>query len=420
MVVTRPSSAVCNAIEDSVGRVLASGAFEAWAGGETLRSGDLILINNSFLFRAGRSTIKNEKHLAVAVAGTGEPCLPPTVVRASRFNAQFKRVPGQRANEVVFKDLDSAVDAECARLGVIVFSLVGRIGSDEPAEVPLGAPGWQTLAYAPDEKAAAVASDGTITLNRLNDIDAAWSAVKSALEANGHESGSLAEHFEPAFHNLQEASELPVDLVDIAADAPSILSKISERIDSQVTAYGDALTGHRHNPDDQETYNELLRVAYNFADGARALIGLVVEICDLKPLLFWLTVAEQVELEERFAKLPFALVGKAKPSLDRYRSVIANARNQAFHDLFAFDRSFRVRLTGDALRSAELHLFREYGKQKEPALDFEDRKLVEVLQGFSRVPVRSVPLGFWDANLSVMESVARLTRRLREALIMLM
>ena len=81
-------------------------------------------------------------------------------------------------------------------------------------------------------------------------------------------------------------------------------------------------------------------ISYNFADGARALIGLVVGICDLKPLIFWLTIASQFELAERFGELPFALVGKAKPSLDRNRNVISGARNRAFHDLFSFGRPF--------------------------------------------------------------------------------
>ena len=118
--------------------------------------------------------------------------------------------------------------------------------------------------------------------------------------------------------------------------------------------------GQRGQPDDAQVLNELLRISYNFADGARALIGLVVGICDLKPLIFWLTIASQFELAERFGELPFALVGKAKPSLDRYGNVISGARNRAFHDLFSFGRPFHVRLTGDAFRAAELRLFQDY------------------------------------------------------------
>ena len=166
-----------------------------------------------------------------------------------------------------------------------------------------------------------------------------------------------------------------------------------------------------------EVYNELLRAAYNFADGARAFLGLTVGICDLKTLLFWLTVSEQIELARRFAHLPFSLVGKAKPALERYRSAIANARNQAFHDVFAFDHPFRVRLRGDGLGTAELRLFREYRRKGDPVLAFEDRELVELLASLTRTAERPVPLGFWDGNEAVMAAVVDVVRGLRRALV---
>ena len=46
-----------------------------------------------------------------------------------------------------------------------------------------------------------------------------------------------------------------------------------------------------------------------------AYLRLMVGVCDLKPVIFWLTVFEQVELAQRFEKLPFSLVGNGKPSL---------------------------------------------------------------------------------------------------------
>jgi hypothetical protein len=148
------------------------------------------------------------------------------------------------------------------------------------------------------------------------------------------------------------------------------------------------------------------------------LITLVVGLSDLKPLLFWLTIAAQSDLTDKFAELPFALVGKAKPSLDRYRTLIAGARNQAFHDVFAFGRPFNVRLGPDAIRDPELHLFREYSRKHGPALDFEDRQVVELLEGLTRVAERPMPMGFWDKNSSVMEGVAEVARALLAGLLL--
>jgi hypothetical protein len=109
--------------------------------------------------------------------------------------------------------------------------------------------------------------------------------------------------FEAAFHSLREAATRPVDPADVSDGAPSILGNVLHRMQSQTDAFADALAEHRKRPDDTDVYNELLRIAYNFADGARSFLGLMVGICDLKPLVFWLTVFEQVDLAHRFAKL---------------------------------------------------------------------------------------------------------------------
>ena len=122
-------------------------------------------------------------------------------------------------------------------------------------------------------------------------------------------------------------------------------------------------------------------------------------------------------MAERFTELPFALVGKTKPSLEKYRSLVAGARNRAFHDLFAFGRPFRVPLKSNAFQAAALHLFREY-KRAGPALDFKDRQLVELLQGFTRAAERPVPLGFWEQDLAVMKAVEQVAAALRNALVL--
>lgn len=111
-------------------------------------------------------------------------------------------------------------------------------------------------------------------------------------------------------------------------------------------------------------------------------------------------------------------MGSAKPSLDRYRSVIAGARNRTFHNIFSFERPFGVRLSGDAFQRPELTLFRAHNNRS-PALDYADRDLVTLLEGFTRAAESPVPQGFWEANLDVMLSVAAVARSVRDALILL-
>jgi hypothetical protein len=410
----------CKAVVDECELLLASDAFDAWKGAETLQVGDLIACNNSFWNRGNQSTTKSAFYLGIEVSDGPNFTLPPVVVTAnSRINSQFKRLAARERPKYEIADLETALSEQLPGLGSIVFSLAGRIGEPEAAQVPLAkVPGLDLLMYVPGQSCPAVVSGSIVMLGTLTDLDASWAAVQDAVaRIDGIDSGALGEAFEGAFHALQEASTRPVDPADVTEDAPSILSNVLERMEEQVKAFSTTLEQHQRSPDNNDVYNELLRVAYNFADGAGAFLRLMVGVCDLKPMLFWLTVFEQVELAHRFEKLPFSLVGKGKPSLERYRSVIADARNQAFHDLFAFDHPFRVELPGDALRSPELRLFREYAKRGDSALNFEDRGLVDLFASLTRTPERPVPVGFWQGNAEVMSAVVDTVRALRRALI---
>jgi hypothetical protein len=416
-----PSSEQLNAVYrgvcQEVAGILGSQTFEDWKKDEPLHVGDLIIFNNSFLYREGLTgTTKSKKYLCVTLDSDGEPAVLQV---EGRINSTFKRIPGRQVGKHRMTDLRTAITDEMGRLGTIVFSLVGRIGDDQPASVALpSGTGFAALHYQPDQRTVAEISDTSVLVNRLDDIDVVWQAIARLLaELDVGNSAELAECFEKSFSDLRETAGRPIDLEDIRLDAPSILSEVVAGVTEQVSAYTSALTAHREDPDDTEALNEVMRIAYNFADGAKALIALVTGLSDLKPLLSWLTISAQCELAERFGDLPFSLVGKAKPSLEKYRSLVAGARNRAFHDLFAFGRPFRVPLKSDAFQAAALHLFREY-KRGGPALEFKDRELVELLQGFTRAAERPVPLGFWEKDLAVMEAVQHVASAFHRALVL--
>ena len=403
--------AICKAVSS----ILGSPIFEAWAKREEPQVGDLMIFNNSFLYRESLTgTTKSKKYLCVTL----DPSAEPAVLHVDgRINSTFKRIPSRQIEKYRQSELRSSIAEEMAGLGTIVFSLVGRIGEDQPASMDLPtASGFDLLQYEPGQTETAELRDTTILINRLDDIDVVWQAIARKCAEAGTSGEELAEAFEKAFGDLREAAG-PINVEDIAADAPSILSEVVSGIHEQVTAYEIALSRHLANPDDLEALNEVMRIAYNFADGAKDLIALVTGITDIKPLLSWLTIHAQVELAERFGELPFALVGKTKPSLEKYRSLVAGARNRAFHDLFAFGRPFRVPLRSDAFQAAALHLFREY-RRGGPTLEFKDRQLVELLQGFTRAAERPVPLGFWEQDLAVMKAVEQVAAALHHALVL--
>jgi hypothetical protein len=258
-----------------------------------------------------------------------------------------------------------------------------------------------------------------LSLGRLDGLDELWiDFLRVAAEQEVDVGAEAAEHFEVAFTSLQEEAARPVDIEAVTENGPSILSEVLARIDDQVAAFTSSLESYQQHPDNTDALSEILRISYNFADGAKSLITLVVGLSDLKPILFWLTIVEQFQLADRFGELPFSLVGKAKPSIDRYRSVIAAARNRAFHDIFAFDQPFQIRLTSEAFRAPELRLFREHSRRREPALEYEDRELVDLLEEFTRSQERPVPVGFWEKNLEVMKAVGEVGRGMRRALVL--
>jgi hypothetical protein len=420
MSATDNTQVVCNKINDEVVRLLNTDSFREWADNTTLRAGDLVVFNNSFLIREGLNRAsKNAKYLCAIAGQTGKPQLPVLVARPGGVNSQFKRISASNVASTQTEELYSGVQYELSHLGMMVRALIGRIGEDEPASIVLeGLKDWYTLKYEPKQSSVVEISNGTISINRVDDLDVVWNALSSGLSAGEYkDTDKLPETFERKFTELREMACRPVDVNDTGSEVPSILGEVTKHLDIQIKGYGRALKNHLANANDGESFNELLRIAYNFADGTQELMNLAIGLCDMKPVIFWLTICDQLLLAEQFGKLPFAIIGKGKPSLSQYRSIIAGARNRAFHDTFSFGQPFRARLTGEAFKAAELRLFRNY-TSKAPVLDYEDRGLVALLEGFTRPAEKPVPMGFWETNLKVMMAVAEVARSLHRGLLL--
>jgi hypothetical protein len=167
---------------------------------------------------------------------------------------------------------------------------------------------------------------------------------------------------------------------------------------------------------DPGEFNDVLRIAYNFATDAVLVIQLLVSICDLKPIVRWCTVDEWFRLAESFRNLPWSKM-KDKHSLDAYQQTVSNARNKAFHRLLPVENTLRVELEGTKLGRVTLRLFPEYAaRNSEQTMDYEDRALVELLTDFTRVSERGVSPQFWGRNIVVMEATIELLSRTSLAL----
>jgi hypothetical protein len=412
----------CTAINHQIFNLLRSPAFLAWdkrpelQPGKDGHPGDLIVFNNSYLFRDSKIA-KSRKYLCVTVDRDGEPAVLEPL--KTRFNADLTRIPSEAVSQQQMTPIAEAVEKELASLGSILFSLAGRIGEDEPASVDVktGSQKLSTMRFVPDQAELAVVTEDEMALSRLDNVDAAWQAVSAALKEQGiAQPTGFVDTFKRAFANLRETAGRIVDITDVTGGAKSILSEIIEGLERQIDAYNEALAKHLADPADTEVHNEVMRIAYNYSEGASELISLVMGVSDIKPIILWLTVSAQANLAYQFRQLPLA--GKEKPSIADYRSEVASARNSAFHDLFAFGRPFRVPLRSDAFSSAELRLFRAHGRT-EPALDYADRALVGMLERFTRTDATQAPVGFWEQNVAVMTATRDVAVALRDGLLAL-
>jgi hypothetical protein len=187
----------------------------------------------------------------------------------------------------------------------------------------------------------------------------------------------------------------------------SITEQIITVLEEQLHDYDQALSRLASSPDDANARNEILRLAYNFANDAMGYLRFIVSVCDLKPLVLWGTLFHHYNLSEVFKLLPWTR-SRNKASLKNYVDTISDARNSAFHNIFPFRKSLKVPLTGASLADAELLIFSEHAKKSENTLSFRDKALVEVLTEFTRARERHATDRFWKQNLDVMKETVEL------------
>jgi hypothetical protein len=403
-------------------------AFKSWLASERdAEDGDLLVFNNSFLYRDLVKTRKAPHYLAQKYRNRDQRRGSSVfVVPVESFNADFKRWPKQAKNFPGETVLREALSDQLVRMGDLVFMLLGILHEIQCA-VPLRHSLISQLCFDPSLSSVVEVRIGppvSAVTGTLDDPERVWAGLTEAAQrvgAVGPEEtlpDNLEAPFADAFERLQSEAHLVATLPrgeHNAEPAETLLGRMLAAVKTQVSAYETALA-RINDPEQAEARNEVLRIAYNFASEADKLLGLVVSICDLKPILLWCTIYEHFALAQAFRDLPWSRSNK-KPSLARYREIIAEARNRIFHSLVPFGRAIEVDLEGTSLRAHRLLLFPEFGRRTnvEP-LEYEDRELIEVLRLFTHTREIVVPLRFWERNLRVMRGVERLLETTLEGL----
>jgi len=408
---------------ESVRSLVGHAAFQGWLADESgADEGDLLVFNNSFLYRDLVRTRKSPTYLAWRY---GRPSSRPTrrsvvVATVDSFNVDFKRWSKKAENPPETTTLPEALSTQLRGAGRLIFVLLGGL-REVPCAVPLRHGLFAELRFEPDLSDVVEVRPGppaTIVTGTLQDPEAVWAGLADAARRTGILAAeedlpeNLEAPFADAFGRLQAEAHLLTSLPrreDTLDLSGTLLGRMVEGVRTHADDYEMALQALQSSgASGTESLNELLRIAYNFASEVDKLLGLVVSICDLKPVLLWCSIYEHFSLAQAFRELPWTR-SKKKPSLARYREIIAEARNRVFHSLVPFGRAIEVDLEGVTLRAHRLRLFPAFGRRTmiEP-LDYEDRELVEVLTHFTHVPEVVVPLRFWERNLDVMRGVQRL------------
>ncbi|MBC7098105.1 hypothetical protein H5T52_03165 [Candidatus Bipolaricaulota bacterium] len=414
----------------SVKSLISTGKFTRWFKDQKPKDGDLVVINNSFIYRkpsnqkSSIKTIKNEQYLSFKVKGGR--LSPETVLIATpnAFNSDFKLFRAESSNLPPSKSLSEALQREIEHLGHLVFVLIGKL-VDIPASVPVNHKHVKELRFDPsiqNEPVVKEEEDGKVIIivKNLNDPKGVWDGVMPTLQQKvGNNVSNLESVFTSAFERLQDEARLKLYLPEPTArkTKATFIARLRQSVAEQRRLYETALKKCAEGGSTGDTYlREVMRIAYNFADDALKILRLLVSIADLKAVLLWCTVKQHFDVAEALRSLS-GTKSSGKALLEWYQKTIKDARNRAFHNLLAFDRTIEADLTNVQVNARRLILLPAHGHRGRTAtFDYEDREMVEVLKELTRAPEVAVPLDFWKKNCIVMKSFEKLLKNTEDAL----
>ncbi len=410
-----PRNEIVDQIRAAVAAVTTQREFLKWLKEDKVGDG-LVLLNNSFIFRQKLQTVKNDLYLGIPVrAGSDLGVSNVVVVRGIVFNSDFKFVELKGMKKLEVQEINPAIDQQLKQLGSIVMVLIGEVLDNVVTRAPIDHSLFSELELNPAAAAALAIKDRTIRVRSISDEEEIWAQLE---EAHGTQLPTdLTQPFANALDHIRKNHYAVLRLPGESAPSRPLLDSFVGALRQNLARYKHAWNKCKGQADtDAGEFNDLLRIAYNFASDAVLVIRLLVSICDLKPIVRWCTVDEWFRLAESFRDLPWSKM-KEKHSLDAYQLTISNARNKAFHRLLPVDNTLRVELEGTNLGRITLRLFPEYAaRNSEEPLDYEDRALVQLLTNFTRVSERSVSPQFWRRNIAVMEATIELLSRTSSAL----
>jgi len=379
-----------------------------------LQNLDLIIVNNSFIYREFLTTNKSKKYLGFLGEKPNEYNL--VISTGVEINKDYTKISRKSSSFPLITSLNKAINEEIASLGSIVIILIGNIQYSDPISEKINLPEIDEV--------------------QLNfHLEKNYMLKESILEINPHshtidiidplskEIGLSVEDqtkIKKIIDNLRKNTILPLSIPNKNTDLEkTFLDNIIQPLKGEIQNYEKSLAEWIKDEGDDVNFTNILRISYTFVDDAISLIELVFSICDLKPVLSWLTLNSQYKLYKTFSKLDWQKEGK--PSLSLYIKLIKEARNSRFHKLFNIKNTIEVNLEGINLQAKYLRMFSEYKNRSSILSNFsyEEKQLIELLLNFTRTDERKITTRFWKQNLEIMNSTLSLIVDFSESLKML-
>lgn len=372
----------------------------------TVKNDKYGLINNSFMFRENVSTNKNAKYIAISLdllPVTKESCF---ITEGLELKSDFKIISRQDSKIKNIIPIESAISLEIKEMGDLVFILMGQIDDSIELFYEVEHKTYNQLVYKPQSPMDVVLEGSRLICKTLEDENALWAEIERQLHNLSTTTADieiLREKLGTPITKLKEQVYLNLIIPErFDTSKKYFLELISDSMRQQVESYNLALANLKSAASDRtQAMNEILRISYNFVEASDTMLRLIISVCDVKPILLWLTFINHIRLTESIRSLPWRKQD-TKASMKIYSSTIKKARNKTFHSLIPFTKSFNVKLPENAIKDASLRIFSEFGS-KSNRLEYRDKELVDILMEFTRTSEEVVSTAFWEKNISVIE-----------------
>jgi hypothetical protein len=379
--------------------------FQNWLANENVSQSrsQFIAINNSFLFRDNIKTVKSEKYIAFDITSAKTFTVRNVyIVEGISFTGHFKLFT--LATNHIKTDMLDAIKDELREIGEVIYTIVGDIQDTNNFSETLANNHFREVILNPIHATDFEIIDDKIIIKDYNNREQIWENIKAHCITNALDiAENLPSLIDKAITNFQNDAFSTLTLPNtFDPNTKYLLDKITLVIDDHLTTYRANISNINTDP---KAMVEILRISYNFVSDVNKLLTMVINICDLKPIILWLTLSKYLILDNKFKELPFGFSVK-KPSLGDYENIIKNARNRSFHQLFPFNKSLKFEL--NSLKEVSVTIFSNHGKKNGNQMTYKDQKLYDVLRSFTRTNEQLVSSNFWIKNECVMQAIHEL------------